>query len=120
MSMPSVSRAPVVAGLAPRTLSVPAKLLYGIGEVPITVTMVLFGLFALFFYNSVMKLPAVLVGIGISAGLALDALLDPYIGYRSDCSRHRFGRRHIFMLAGSLAMGPCFFLLFSPPRDLGP
>ena len=97
-----------------------AKLLYGIGEVPITVTMVLFGLFALFFYNSVMKLPAALVGVGVAAGLVLDAVLDPYIGYRSDCSRHPFGRRHIFMLAGALAMGPCFFLLFSPPKSLGP
>jgi Na+/melibiose symporter-like transporter len=40
---------------------------------PITVLMVLSGLFILFFYNSVMGLPAVLVGIGLSATLALDA-----------------------------------------------
>lgn len=85
---------------------------------PITILMVLFGLFALFFYNSVMGLPATLVGIGVSAGLVLDAVADPYIGYRSDRSLHRLGRRHAFMLPGALLMGPCLFLFFSPPRGL--
>lgn len=93
---------------------------YAIGEVPITVTMVLMGLLALFFYNSVMGLAGALAGLGLSAGLVVDAVADPYIGFRSDLSRHRFGRRHIFMLGGALAMGPCFFLLFSPPRGLSP
>jgi len=95
------------------------KLLYGVGEMPITVLMVLSGLFILFFYNSVMGLSPALVGIGLSASLVLDAVLDPYIGHLSDSTRHRFGRRHAFMLPGALAMGPCFYLLFSPPRSLG-
>jgi GPH family glycoside/pentoside/hexuronide:cation symporter len=102
-----------------RPLPWSTKLLYGIGEIPMTVTMVLFGLFALFFYNSVMGLPGPLVGIGVAAGLVVDALLDPYIGYRSDRLQSRFGRRHVLMFVGTLAMGPCFFLLFSPPRGLG-
>jgi len=95
------------------------KLLYGVGEMPITVLMVLSGLFMLFFYNSVMGLPSALVGIGLSASLVVDALLDPYIGHISDRTRHRLGRRHVFMLPGALIVGPCFFLVFSPPRSLG-
>ncbi len=95
------------------------NLFYGVGEIPITVTMALVGLFVLFFYNSVMGLPAHLAGTGIFAGLLLDAFLDPYIGHRSDRSRHPLGRRHAYMLAGALAMGPCFFLILSPPRSLG-
>ena len=97
----------------------PVKLLYGIGEMPVTISMVLFGLFTLFFYNTVMGLSASLVGFAIAGGLVLDAFIDPYIGYRSDCSRHWFGRRHSFMLAGAILLGPCFFLLFNPPRSLG-
>lgn len=93
--------------------------LYAVGEMPITMTMVLLGLFGLFFYNSVLGLPAPLAGLGFAAGLVLDAVLDPYIGYRSDRSRCRLGRRHSFMLGGALALGPCFLLLFSPPRNLG-
>ena len=97
----------------------PVKLLYGVCEMPVTISMVLFGLFTLFFYNTVMGLPASLVGFAIAGGLVLDAFLDPYIGYRSDRSRHKFGRRHSFMLPGAIALGPCFYLLFSPPRSLG-
>jgi GPH family glycoside/pentoside/hexuronide:cation symporter len=117
MSVPTISPAPALAD--PRPLPLAVKLLYGVGEMPITVLMVLSGLFILFFYNSVMGLPASLVGIGLSASLVLDAVLDPYIGHLSDGARSRFGRRHAFMLPGALAMGPCFFLLFSPPRSLG-
>ncbi len=102
----------------PRPLAISAKLLYGIGEIPITVLMVLSGLFILFFYNSVMGLPAVLVGVGLSVTLALDAITDPLIGHLSDRSRNRLGRRHAFMLPGALCMGPCFYALFSPPRSL--
>jgi GPH family glycoside/pentoside/hexuronide:cation symporter len=93
--------------------------LYGIGEIPMTASMVLFGLFLLFFYNSVMGLPAPLAGLAFAAGLALDAALDPFIGFRSDRSRHPLGRRRSFMLAGTLTMGVSFALLFRPPRSLG-
>jgi len=103
----------------PRPLAFSAKLLYGIGEMPITILMVLSGLFILFFYNSVMGLPATWVGAGLFVTLALDAITDPLIGHLSDRTRSRLGRRHAFMLPGALGMGPCFFLLFSPPRSLG-
>jgi glycoside/pentoside/hexuronide:cation symporter, GPH family len=117
MSVPTMMPSPALADPHPLPLAV--KLLYGVGEMPITVLMVLSGLFILFFYNSVMGLPASLVGIGLFASLVLDAVLDPYIGHLSDGVRSRFGRRHAFMLPGALAMGPCFFLLFSPPRSFG-
>src|ERR1017187_5194968 len=118
MSIPALSP-PSTLDTEPRPLAISAKLLYGVGEMPITVLMVLSGLFILFFYNSVMGLPATLVGIGLFASLALDAVTDPLIGHLSDRSRHRLGRRHAFMLPGALGMGPCFYLLFSPPRTLG-
>ena len=118
MSSPILSPVPPFAA-DPRPLPLSAKLLYGVGEMPITVLMVLSGLFMLFFYNSVMGLPSALVGIGLSSSLVLDALLDPFIGHLSDRTRHAFGRRHLFMLPGALLIGPSFFLLFSPPRSLG-
>ena len=92
---------------------------YGIGEIAVTIAMVLFGLFILFFYTSVMQLPATLAGIGSAAGLVWDAVIDPYIGHRSDNHRGRLGRRHGFMLVGSLLTGAAFWLLLSPPRGLG-
>ena len=118
MSIPALSP-PSTLDAEPRPLAISAKLLYGVGEIPITVLMVLSGLFILFFYNSVMGVPATLVGIGLFATLALDAVTDPLIGHLSDRTRSRLGRRHVYMLPGALCMGPCFYLLFSPPRTLG-
>lgn len=92
---------------------------YGIGEITVTVSMVLFGLFVLFFYTSVMRLPATLAGIGAAAGLLWDAIIDPYVGYRSDRQQGRFGRRHGYMFAGAVFAGVTFWLLLSPPRGLG-
>ncbi|HTQ53956.1 MAG TPA: MFS transporter [Bryobacteraceae bacterium] len=109
---------PTIDDARPRPLAFSAKLLYGIGEMPITVLMVLSGLFILFFYNSVMGLPATWVGAGLFVTLALDAVTDPLIGHLSDRTRSRLGRRHVYMLPGALGMGPCFYLLFSPPRHL--
>jgi glycoside/pentoside/hexuronide:cation symporter, GPH family len=116
----SISTVPLpVETMEPRPLPLSVKLLYGVGEMPITVLMFMSGFFLLFFYKSVMGLPPVLVGAGLFASLVLDAMLDPYIGHLSDRSRHSFGRRHAFMLPGALAMGPCFFLLFWPPQTVG-
>ena len=42
--------------------SVLTRVLYGIGDIPITVAMTTFGLFVLFFYASVLQLPPVLAG----------------------------------------------------------
>jgi GPH family glycoside/pentoside/hexuronide:cation symporter len=102
---------------ADRRLSLAAKLLYGVGEIAITTKMALFGLFILFFYSSVLGLPALWVGIASALGLLWDAAIDPYIGYRSDSSRSRLGRRHPFMLAGALTLGASFWMIWAPPRD---
>ena len=117
MSSPTLSPTPAMAA-SPRPLPFSAKLLYGVGEVPITVLMFLSGIFLLFFYKTVMGLPPALAGVGLSASLVLDAVLDPYIGHLSDRTRYRLGRRHTYILPGALAMGVCFFLLFSPPQHL--
>ena len=115
--MASLSAVPAVAG-ARRPLPLLLQVLYGAGEIPITATMGLFGIYVLFFYNSVMGLDGALAGIGVTAGLIVDAVLDPYVGFRSDASRLRWGRRQSFMLFGCLGMGPFFWALLSPPRGM--
>jgi Na+/melibiose symporter-like transporter len=109
---------PLAPSPGPAALSRPL-LAYGVGDMSVTVGMVLFGLFALFFYGSVMKLPATLVGAVSALGLIGDALIDPSIGHWSDNHRSRFGRRHGFMLVGALASGVAFWALLSPPSGLG-
>ena len=118
MSAQSVFPIPTVSGLR-RPLTLTLQVLYGLGEIPITATMGLFGIYVLLFYNSVMGLDGALAGVGVTAGLIVDAVLDPYIGFRSDTSRFRLGRRQSFMLFGCVGMGPFFWALLSPPQGMG-
>jgi GPH family glycoside/pentoside/hexuronide:cation symporter len=62
------------------------------------------------------------VGVNITAlGYILfsvgifDALTDPAIGYLSDRTRSRFGRRRPFIAGGAILVAFAMFLLFNPP-----
>jgi len=94
------------------------RVLYSVGGVANAVRMALFGLFTLYFYISVMKLPGTLVGIASAVGLIWDAVIDPYIGYLSDRTRFWLGRRHTLMLLGAVTMGPSFWAFFAPPQGM--
>ena len=111
--VPAMTQPDARQGLGLRT-----KTLYGIGEISNAIKQYAFGLLLLFFYTSVLGLPGTLVGIATSISLVWDALIDPIIGHLSDRAHFRFGRRHTFMLFGTVSMGILFFMIFSPPRGL--
>jgi Na+/melibiose symporter-like transporter len=94
------------------------KLLYGVGNAAVNVKGVLFGIFTLYLYTTVMGLPASLVGIASAICLVWDACIDPYIGLVSDRGRWSFGRRHTPMLVGALLMGVSFWAYMAPPQGL--
>ena len=120
MDMRKSEQAPIatVSSQVNSTLKYSTKVLYGIGQAAESIKMVTFGLFLLFFYTSVMGVPASVVGLVAAFGLVWDAIIDPYIGYLSDLTRSRLGRRHLYMFIGAITMGLCFWALFSPPRSL--
>jgi glycoside/pentoside/hexuronide:cation symporter, GPH family len=93
-------------------------ILYGVGEIANSVKTAIFGLYTLFFATTVLGLPGVWIGIVGFIALVWDAIVDPFIGYLSDRAGFRFGRRHSFMLAGSLVMGISFWAFFSAPQQL--
>lgn len=102
-----------------RPIRLGTKLLYGVGDIANGVKTILFALFTLYFYTSVMGLPGTLVGIATAISLVFDAALNPYIGHLSDRTLRRFGWRHTLMLIGVSAMGLSLWAFFSPPRGLG-
>ena len=117
------AEAALTPGSVPVTPPLPlgVMLLYGVGDVANAVKMVLFGLFTLYFYATVVGLSPRWVGIASAVGLVWDALIDPYIGHASDrMVSRRWGRRHPPMLLGALTMGVCFWAFFAPPAGLGP
>jgi glycoside/pentoside/hexuronide:cation symporter, GPH family len=62
-----------------------------------------------------------LIFIGAVLGLArvLDCVLDPVIGFASDRTRSRFGRRKPWIVAGALVSSVAAFFLFRPSSSTG-
>ncbi len=59
----------------------------------------------------------VLLGAVLTLGRVLEALDDPLVGYWSDRTRSRWGRRIPFVLLGTPLWGVLFVLLFLPPSE---
>jgi GPH family glycoside/pentoside/hexuronide:cation symporter len=75
--------------------------------------------FVLFpFYTDVVLLPPALVGAAIAIGRVWDGLNDPVMGWISDRTRTRFGRRRPYLGAMILPLAVAFVAIWSPPADL--
>lgn len=72
------------------------------------------------FYADVVLVPLGVLGLAIALARAFDALTDPLVGWLSDRTRSRLGRRRPWMLVGGPLCGVAFWFLFSPPAHLGP
>jgi glycoside/pentoside/hexuronide:cation symporter, GPH family len=94
----------------------PTMLAYGFGAVAYGVKDFGFSTFLLFFFNQVMGLPAAEVGLAIMCALLLDAFIDPAIGFLSDRTRSRWGRRHPWMYASAIPIALGWLLLWNPPE----
>jgi Na+/melibiose symporter-like transporter len=71
--------------------------------------------FVLIYYSQVLGLDPGLAGLAVGIGLVFDAITDPLIGYLSDSTRSRWGRRHPWLYASILPLGASFYLLWHPP-----
>jgi GPH family glycoside/pentoside/hexuronide:cation symporter len=76
-----------------------------------------FGTFLLLFYNQVVGLPSATVGLVIMLALVIDAFIDPAVGFFSDRTRSRWGRRHPWMYASALPIMVGWVALWNPPAD---
>ena len=99
-----------------RRLPLPVTLAYGFGAAAYGVKDFGFSTFLLLFYNQVLGLPAAQVGLAIGAALIIDALIDPAVGFLSDRTDSRWGRRHLWMLAAALPIALGWLALWNPPE----
>lgn len=67
------------------------------------------------FYADTVLVPLGFLGIAIAIARAFDALTDPFIGWLSDRTRTRWGRRRPFIVVGAPLAAVAFWALFSPP-----
>jgi len=67
------------------------------------------------FYSDVVGVNITVLGYILFSVRIFDAITDPAIGYISDRTRTRFGRRHPYIGAGSIMVALAMFFLFNPP-----
>jgi Na+/melibiose symporter-like transporter len=92
--------------------------LYGFGSAAYGVKDNGFSFFLMIFYSQVLGLPATLAGLAIMIALIFDAISDPLVGYWSDNTHSRLGRRHPFMYASAVPVAVSYFYLWNPPLEL--
>lgn len=101
---------PPARRLRPRTM-----LAYGTGAIAYGVKDNGFGTFLLLYYNQVLGVPAATVGLVILAALVMDAIIDPAVGFFSDRTQSRWGRRHPWMYGAALPIAVGWLAVWNPP-----
>jgi len=71
--------------------------------------------FVLIYYSQVLGLDAGLAGLAVGVGLVFDAITDPLVGYLSDSTRSKWGRRHPWLYASIVPLALSFYFLWHPP-----
>jgi glycoside/pentoside/hexuronide:cation symporter, GPH family len=94
-------------------LAVRTKIAYGVGDMGANLVISAVGFYYLYFLTDISLLAASLAGASLMLVRIVDAFTDPLIGYLSDRTHSRWGRRRPYLLFGSFGVGVGFFLLFT-------
>jgi glycoside/pentoside/hexuronide:cation symporter, GPH family len=107
-------------------LALADRLLYAVGSLGNATLFWTLGAWLIYFYappegrGLPTLVPLGIVALARGAGQVLEALDDPLIGWWSDRTRGRWGRRIPFLLLGTPVLAVSFWLLWTPPVAAGP
>jgi GPH family glycoside/pentoside/hexuronide:cation symporter len=96
-------------------LGLKTHITYGVSQFGLNCIGTAFAINALFFYSTVLKVDTLLFGAVALIGQMWDAISNPMMGYISDNTTWKSGRRRPYILLSGVPMGIAFFLIFSPP-----
>jgi GPH family glycoside/pentoside/hexuronide:cation symporter len=68
------------------------------------------------FYTDVVGINVILLGYILFSVRIFDAITDPVIGYLSDRTQSKYGRRRPYIVVGSFFVAIAMYLLFNPPQ----
>src|SRR5512146_1900137 len=97
------------------SLSRRSKIIYGAGDISFSLTNTILAVYFAIYLTDVVGLPARLAAIAIFIGRTSDYINDPMIGFISDRTRTRWGRRRPFLLFGALPFMLTFIMLWIRP-----
>ena len=92
-------------------------LCYGAPAVGAGYMYLLVGLYVMKFSTDVLFISPLVMGLIFSASRVWDAVSDPVVGYLSDRTRTRFGRRRAWMAASIVPVCAVFAMIFAPPES---
>jgi GPH family glycoside/pentoside/hexuronide:cation symporter len=88
---------------------------FGAGEFSSSIFFTITSFWLMNFLTDEVRLSAALAGSALLVGKIWDAVIDPFIGYLSDHTRSRWGRRRPYILFFAIPFGLAFVLMFHNP-----
>ncbi len=101
-------------------LSMRTKLGFAVCDLGGNLFFTMMGFYLLFFLTDVVGLAAGLAGTALMIGKIWDAVTDPAVGYLSDRTRSRMGRRRPYLLYGSILLFISMIVMFTDPGISSP
>jgi len=92
------------------------KLGWSIGEIGLASYAGVSSIYLLFYATDVLRIPPAWAGLALLIPRIWNIVGDPIVGFLSDRTQSRFGRRRPYLLVGALAWGAAFCLLFNLPQ----
>lgn len=93
------------------------EVLYGGGNFTASMFGTVIGTWLSFFYIDTLGFNARAIGVAMILYSIWNAVNDPIMGYVSDHTRTKMGRRLPYVLFGAIPLGVCFIFIFSPPTQ---
>ena len=91
------------------------KVSYGVGDIANGLAVASVGFWLLFYLTEVAGLSPILAGVAIMIGRAWDAVTDPIMGWITDKTNSRWGKRRPYLLFGAIGYALTFFMLWVVP-----
>lgn len=102
-----------------KKLPVKTKMGFGICDLGGNLFFTAMGFWSLNYLTDVVGLTAAAAGLAVMIGKLWDAVTDPMVGFLSDRTRSKLGRRKPYMLWGSIPLMLTMWLFFSKPLVSG-
>ena len=94
-------------------------LAYGAPALGLGYMYLLMALYVLYFSTNILLIAPVVMGAVFAASRIFDAISDPVVGYLSDRTGVRLGRRRSWLLVAIVPTAAAFLMVFSSPVGLG-